>query len=72
MRALDDMDMMEIGNGALTIKYVLFWCEFLHSFDYSARSEQRTHFAMWAALKSPILLGTNVRFSSYHTESPLD
>jgi hypothetical protein len=23
--------------------------------------EQRTHFAMWVALKSPILLGTDVR-----------
>ncbi|CCO30361.1 alpha-galactosidase [Rhizoctonia solani AG-1 IB] len=39
---VDDMDMMEIGNGALTI------------------NEQRTHFAMWAALKSPILLGTDL------------
>ncbi|CAE6515713.1 unnamed protein product [Rhizoctonia solani] len=38
----NDMDMMEIGNGALTI------------------NEQRTHFAMWAALKSPILLGTDL------------
>ena len=35
-------DMMEIGNGDLTIQ------------------EQRTHFAAWAFLKSPILLGTNV------------
>ncbi|KAF8689061.1 Alpha galactosidase A, partial [Rhizoctonia solani] len=40
---VDDMDMMEIGNGALTIN-----------------SEQRTHFAMWVALKSPILLGTDL------------
>ncbi|KAH7341969.1 glycoside hydrolase superfamily [Rhizoctonia solani] len=38
----NDMDMMEIGNGALTV------------------NEQRTHFAMWAALKSPILLGTDL------------
>jgi alpha-galactosidase len=36
------MDMMEIGNGALTTQ------------------EQRTHFAAWAFLKSPILLGTDV------------
>lgn len=36
------MDMMEIGNGNLTIE------------------EERTHFAAWAFLKSPILLGTNV------------
>ncbi|KAG8797217.1 hypothetical protein FRC17_007814 [Serendipita sp. 399] len=36
------MDMMEIGNGALTLQ------------------EQRTHFAMWVALKSPILLGTDL------------
>jgi hypothetical protein len=27
----------------------------------TTNSEQRTHFAMWAALKSPILLGTDVR-----------
>ncbi|QRV89573.1 hypothetical protein RhiJN_17591 [Ceratobasidium sp. AG-Ba] len=40
--AHNDMDMMEIGNGALTI------------------NEQRTHFAMWVALKSPILLGTDL------------
>ncbi|KAJ7188320.1 glycoside hydrolase [Mycena filopes] len=37
-----DMDMMEIGNGALTIQ------------------EQRTHFAAWIILKSPILLGTDL------------
>jgi alpha-galactosidase len=38
----NDMDMMEIGNGDLTI------------------AEQRTHFASWCFLKSPILLGTDV------------
>jgi alpha-galactosidase len=38
----NDMDMMEIGNGNLTIE------------------EQRTHFAAWAFLKSPILLGTDL------------
>ncbi|KAK0504825.1 glycoside hydrolase, partial [Armillaria luteobubalina] len=36
--AHNDMDMMEIGNGALTTQ------------------EQRTHFAAWAFLKSPIIL----------------
>ncbi|KAF8919909.1 glycoside hydrolase superfamily [Mucidula mucida] len=40
--AHNDMDMMEIGNGALTIE------------------EQRTHFAAWIFLKSPILLGTDL------------
>ncbi|KAG6876651.1 hypothetical protein C0993_001515 [Termitomyces sp. T159_Od127] len=40
--AHNDMDMMEIGNGDLTIE------------------EQRTHFAVWAFLKSPILLGTDL------------
>ncbi|TBU26443.1 glycoside hydrolase [Dichomitus squalens] len=38
----NDMDMMEIGNGGLTLQ------------------EQRTHFAAWAFLKSPILLGTDL------------
>lgn len=38
----NDMDMMEIGNGDLTV------------------AEQRTHFASWCFLKSPILLGTDV------------
>ncbi|KAI0665930.1 glycoside hydrolase [Trametes maxima] len=38
----NDMDMMEIGNGDLTIQ------------------EQRTHFAAWTFLKSPILLGTDL------------
>ncbi|KAI0690524.1 glycoside hydrolase superfamily [Cytidiella melzeri] len=38
----NDMDMMEIGNGALTIQ------------------EQRSHFAAWVFLKSPILLGTDL------------
>ncbi|KAJ7045467.1 glycoside hydrolase superfamily [Mycena alexandri] len=37
-----DMDMMEIGNGGLTIQ------------------EQRTHFAAWIMLKSPLLLGTDL------------
>ncbi|EJD03845.1 glycoside hydrolase, partial [Fomitiporia mediterranea MF3/22] len=40
--AHNDMDMMEVGNGNLTIE------------------EQRTHFAAWAFLKSPILLGTDL------------
>ena len=40
--AHNDMDMMEIGNGNLTIQ------------------EERTHFAVWAFMKSPILLGTDV------------
>ncbi|KJA20043.1 glycoside hydrolase family 27 protein [Hypholoma sublateritium FD-334 SS-4] len=40
--AHNDMDMMEIGNGDLTIQ------------------EQRTHFAAWCFLKSPILLGTDM------------
>ncbi|KAI0266743.1 glycoside hydrolase superfamily [Gloeopeniophorella convolvens] len=38
----NDMDMMEIGNGNLSIQ------------------EERTHFAVWAFMKSPILLGTTL------------
>ncbi|CAE7204426.1 unnamed protein product [Rhizoctonia solani] len=53
----NDMDMMEIGNGALTIKYVAISSK---TYDNNQPSEQRTHFAMWAALKSPILLGTDL------------
>ena len=41
------MDMMEIGNGNLTIE------------------EERTHFAVWVFMKSPILLGTDVRDLSF-------
>ena len=44
--AHNDMDMMEIGNGNLTVE------------------EERTHFAVWAFMKSPILLGTAVRVPS--------
>ncbi|KAF9050319.1 glycoside hydrolase [Panaeolus papilionaceus] len=40
--AHNDMDMMEIGNGNLSIR------------------EQRTHFAAWIFMKSPILLGTDL------------
>lgn len=40
--AHNDMDMMEIGNGQLTIQ------------------EQRSHFAAWCFMKSPILLGTDL------------
>ncbi|KAF9050322.1 hypothetical protein BJ165DRAFT_1457688 [Panaeolus papilionaceus] len=36
------MDMMEIGNGNLSVQ------------------EQRTHFAAWVFMKSPILLGTDL------------
>ncbi|KIJ52351.1 glycoside hydrolase family 27 protein [Sphaerobolus stellatus SS14] len=42
----NDMDMMEIGNGNLTIE------------------EQRTHFAAWIFMKSPILLGTTLNLLS--------
>ena len=45
--AHNDMDMMEIGNGNLTIE------------------EERTHFAVWVFMKSPILLGTDVRDLSF-------
>jgi alpha-galactosidase len=41
-------DMMEIGNGALTIQ------------------EQRSHFAAWVFMKSPILLGTDVSANKYY------
>lgn len=44
----NDMDMMEIGNGNLTIP------------------EQRSHFAIWAFMKSPILIGTDVRTEPLH------
>ncbi len=36
----NDWDMMEVGNGKLTIE------------------ENRSHFAMWCALKSPLIIGT--------------
>jgi hypothetical protein len=36
-------DMLEIGNGALTL------------------AEQRSHFALWALLKSPLIIGSDVR-----------
>jgi len=63
--AHNDMDMMEIGNGNLTIQ------------------EKRTHFAAWAFMKSPILLGaelselssedvriiTNVELLAFHQDT---
>ncbi|KAI0766513.1 glycoside hydrolase [Irpex lacteus] len=42
----NDMDMMEIGNGQLTV------------------AEQRSHFAAWVFMKSPILLGTDLSLLS--------
>lgn len=42
--AHNDMDMMEIGNGRGNLTI----------------QEERTHFAVWAFMKSPILLGTDV------------
>lgn len=49
--AHNDMDMMEIGNGELSIY------------------EQRIHFAVWAFMKSPILLGTDVSLTSLQRSS---
>jgi alpha-galactosidase len=37
-----DADMMEIGNGDLTL------------------AERRSHMAFWVAMKSPLILGTNL------------
>jgi alpha-galactosidase len=37
-----DPDMLEVGNGALTIE------------------ENRSHFALWAIMKSPLLIGTDL------------
>lgn len=48
----NDMDMMEIGNGNLTVQ------------------EQRTHFAAWCFLKSPILLGTEVSLVNANSKHP--
>jgi alpha-galactosidase len=38
----NDADMLEIGNGNLTL------------------AESRSHFAFWAAMKSPLIIGTNL------------
>ncbi|KAK6429752.1 hypothetical protein LTR95_014098 [Oleoguttula sp. CCFEE 5521] len=38
----NDPDMLEIGNGNLTVE------------------EQRSHFALWAMMKSPLLIGTDI------------
>ncbi len=45
----NDMDMLEVGNGALT----------LH--------EEQTHFALWAILNSPLILGNDLRDISRET-----
>jgi alpha-galactosidase len=38
----NDADMLEVGNGNLTL------------------AESRSHFAFWAAMKSPLIIGTNL------------
>ena len=38
----NDPDMLEVGNGDLTV------------------AETRSHFAFWAAIKSPLIIGTSV------------
>ena len=38
----NDPDMLEVGNGDLTIE------------------ERRSHFAFWAIMKAPLLIGTNL------------
>ena len=40
--AWNDLDMLEIGNGDMSV------------------AQQRSHFAWWAAFKSPLILGTNL------------
>lgn len=45
----NDMDMLEVGNGGLTL------------------DEERTHFALWAILNSPLLLGNDLRNMSPQT-----
>lgn len=42
----NDPDMLEVGNGNLTVE------------------ETRTHFAMWALMKSPLLMGTDITMLS--------
>lgn len=44
--AWNDPDMLEVGNGQLTLP------------------EQRAHFALWALLKVPLLIGTDLRTAS--------
>ncbi|KAH9002587.1 hypothetical protein EDB86DRAFT_3073750 [Lactarius hatsudake] len=46
----NDMDMMEIGNGNLTME------------------KERTHFAVWAFMKGPILLGSDMPRRRSNTE----
>ena len=38
----NDPDMLEVGNGNLTLE------------------ETRTHFALWAMMKAPLLIGTDI------------
>lgn len=45
----NDMDMLEIGNGGLTLY------------------EEQTHFALWAILNSPLILGNDLRNMSAET-----
>ena len=45
----NDMDMLEVGNGGLTLE------------------EEKTHFALWAILNSPLILGNDLRNMSKET-----
>ncbi|GHT10981.1 hypothetical protein AGMMS4956_03310 [Bacteroidia bacterium] len=49
----NDMDMMEVGNGDLTLY------------------ENQSHFALWAILNSPLILGNDIRSMSEETRAVL-
>jgi len=52
-----DMDMMEIGTECIVFHFSSLNCPGNGALTIQ---EQRTHFAAWIMLKSPILLGTNL------------
>ena len=59
--AWNDLDMLEVGLGGMTEEEVRIAANTDTRHHADIVEQYKAHFAMWAALKSPLLLGNDLR-----------
>lgn len=57
----NDLDMLEVGNGGMTDDEVRCCLKQWKGSMLNFELQYKAHFSMWAALKSPLLIGTDIR-----------
>ncbi|KAG9116821.1 hypothetical protein FRC07_007427 [Ceratobasidium sp. 392] len=63
----NDLDMLEVGNGGMTYDEYGEYCLLVNQITAQLGCSIVTHFSMWAAVKSPLILGNDVTTMSAET-----